>query len=40
MKNYGDPLNNCSDNVENMKDSIHSIDETPIPVEEPLTQVN
>lgn len=41
MKNYGDPLSNCSDKIENMKESILSNDETPIPVEEALlTQVN
>lgn len=30
MKNYGDPLSNCNDNVENKIDLVNSNDETQI----------
>jgi len=40
MKNYGDPLSNCNDNVENKEDTINSSDETPLPEVSTLPQVN
>jgi len=40
MKNYGDPLSNCNDNVENTVDTVNSSDETPLPEVSTLPQVN
>jgi len=40
MKNYGDPLSSCNDNVENTVDTITSSDKTPLPEESTLPQVN
>lgn len=35
MKNYGDPLSNCNDNIEDTRNTLVS-NETPIPVMDTL----
>lgn len=40
MKNYGDPLSNCNDNVENTVDTVNSSDEKPLPEVSTSPQVN
>lgn len=40
MKNYGDPLNNCNDNMENTRDLGHLNYETPLPEVTTLSQVS
>lgn len=40
MKNYGDPLSNCNDNVESTRHLVDSNYETPLPEDATLPQVN
>jgi len=40
MKNYGDPLSNCNDNVQSTVDTVNSSDEVPLPEASNLPQVN
>lgn len=40
MKNYGDPLSNCNDNMENTVDIVNTNDDTPQSEVSTLTQVN
>lgn len=40
MKNYGDPLSNCNDNMKNTRDFINSKDEKSLPDVATLSQVN